>query len=154
MSRIMSYDRIWAECSEHPGKWHERRDFEEYNLGNGFKGLFDRLYAQGHYVVLVAGGNYCFDELFLYADASDAAAFYEAGFMEWESFIADGDEGCGFQEVSLYQDGRRVATKSCEPTKRAGTGQGDDSIAKFEKAGEFVEHDEETHAEEGYEQLD
>jgi hypothetical protein len=140
----MSYDRIWVQNSEHPRGWLERRAAEKRNLGNEFEGHFNRLYAQGHFVVLVAGKNHCFDELFLFEDASGAHQFYESGFQKWESFIGDDDEGCGFQEASLYRGGQRVATKSCEPTKRAGTDHGDESEAQFERAAEFMEHDQMT----------
>jgi hypothetical protein len=54
----MSYDRIWVQSSEHPGGWLERRAAEKKNLGNEFEGDFSRLYAQGHFVVLVAGKNF------------------------------------------------------------------------------------------------
>ena len=114
----MSYDRIWVQSSEQLGGWLERRTAEAKNLGHEFDRHFNRLYAQGHYVVLVAGKNYCFDELFLFEIDTDAQEFYGRGSDDWESYIGDDDEGCGFQEVSLYQGGRRVATKSCEPTKR------------------------------------
>ena len=63
-----------------------------------------RLHAQGHFVVLVAGKNFLSDELFLFEAATDAQEFYDRGFMKWESFIGDDDEGCGFLLVSLYRD--------------------------------------------------
>ena len=146
---IMSYDRIYIRTSQHPSGLLERRQAARMNLSEHFELTYNRLHALGNFVVLSAGKNFLFDELFLFEGASDAAAFYDSGFMKWESFPEQDDEGCGFQEVSLYRGGRRVATKSCEPTKRAGTDQGDDSVAKFEKAAEFVEHDEETHTEGG-----
>src|SRR5665213_1142535 len=111
--RTMSSDRIWVQSSEHPGGWLERRTAEKRDLGNEFEGHFNRLYAQGHYVVLVAGKNYCFDELFLFETGADAQHFYSKGFANWESFIGDDDEGCGFQKISLFRGGSRVATKSC-----------------------------------------
>src|ERR1019366_8342364 len=108
----MSYDRIWIQRSEHPGGWLERTVAERNSLGDEFNCLFDRLYAQGHSVVLVAGDNYCFDELFLFEIATAAQEFYDRGFHDWESFIKDDDEGCGFEEVSLYRGGHMVVTKS------------------------------------------
>jgi hypothetical protein len=94
-----------------------------------------------------------FDELFLFADASGAHQFYERGFQKWESFIGDDGEGSGFQEVSLYQGGRRIETKSFKPTKRIGTDHGAEFEAQFERATEFIEHEEDTHTEVSYEQL-
>jgi hypothetical protein len=77
-----------------------------------------RLYKQGNFVVLSAGKNFAFDELFVFEDAPNARAFYETGYSAFESFIGDDDEGYGFQEVALYRDGRRIARKSCAPTSR------------------------------------
>ena len=114
----MSYDRIWIQCVEHREHFHERSEAEKEGLLEEFTTQFDRLYAQGYFVVLVAGKNHCFDEIFLLEDAFDAGAFYESGFKDWESFIGDDDEGCDFQEVSLYRGGHLVATKSWAPTKR------------------------------------
>ena len=114
----MSYDRIWIASTEHPGGWLERRQAERLNLGDEFETSRKRLYAQGDFVVLIAGTNFLFDELFLFEQARDARDFYDNGFMKFESFIGDDDLGCGFEEISLYQAGKRVATKSCPPTKR------------------------------------
>jgi hypothetical protein len=72
-------------------------------LREEFHALYNRLYKQGHYVVLSAGNNCLFDELFLFEDASNAKTFFESGFLAWESFVEGDEEGCGFQEVSLYQ---------------------------------------------------
>jgi hypothetical protein len=114
----MSYDRIWVERSGHPKRFLERYKAEEMGLNIEFDALFDRLYEQGHFVVLSAGKNFLFDEVFLFEDASDARTFYKSGFLKWESFIGDDAEGCGFQEVSLYRARRRVASKSCAPSRR------------------------------------
>ena len=114
----MGYDRTWIESTEHPRGLLERREAAKKNLSDDFHANFSRLYAQGHFVVLVAGKNHLFDELFLFEDVSGACQFYERGFQKWESFIGDDDEGCGFQEVSLYRDGHLADTKSWAPTKR------------------------------------
>lgn len=114
----MGYDRIWIESNEHPNGLLERTEAEEKNVSDGFEINFNRLYAQGHRVVLVAGKNHCFEELFLFENSSDAREFYEYGFQKWESFIGDDEEGCGFEQVALYRDGHLVATKSCEPSMR------------------------------------
>ena len=112
----MSYDRVWIQCSKHRDHFHERSEAEEEGLLEEFYALCDRLYAQGHFVVLRAGKDLCSDELFLFEDASDAGAFYEVGFWEWESIIGDDDHACGFQEVSLYWAGGQVVTKACAPS--------------------------------------
>jgi hypothetical protein len=117
----MSYDRIWIERKEYPGGWLERGEAEKKNLNEEFYTNYSRLHAQGHAVVLLAGKNHLFDELFLFESLSGAYQFYEHDFQKWESFLGDDDEGCGFQEVSLYQDGHLVATKSSAPTKRLET---------------------------------
>jgi hypothetical protein len=113
----MSYDRIRIRTCQYPTGWLERRQAATMDLNEQFELTFIRLYAQGHFVVLVAGKNYCFDELFLFETAAEATDCYDSGFVMWESYIGD-DEGCGFQEVSLYRGGHMVATKSCAPTKR------------------------------------
>lgn len=85
----------------------------------GWKTFFaknSRLYEKGNFVVLVHGKNFIFDELFLFEGPPEARAFYEEGYRQWESFADDSDESCGFQEVSLYKDGRQIATKDSAPT--------------------------------------
>ena len=114
----MSYDRIWIEDCKHQGEWQERSNAERDGLLEEFITQFDRLYSQGHYVVLVAGANFCFDELFLFEASANAQDFYDSEFLAWESFPEADDEGCGFQEVSLYVSGLRVATKWWAPTRR------------------------------------
>jgi hypothetical protein len=112
----MSYDKIWIKRSEHPEEWLERSSAAKKNLNDEFNSNFDRLYTQGHFVVLVAGKNFLFDELFLFESSASAQNFYDSGFINWESFMGGDNEGCGFQEISLYSGGHLVATKSCEPT--------------------------------------
>ena len=114
----MSYDRIWIESTEHPRGLLERREAAKRNQSDYFYTNFNRLNSQGHFVVLSAGKNFLFDEKFMFESGADAQNFFDTGFMKFESFIGDGDEGCGFQEVSLYRNGHLTATKSCAPTKR------------------------------------
>ena len=71
----MSCDRIWIQRSEHPRGWLERRESERNNLGDEFMSHFNRLHAQGHFVVLVAGKNFLSDELFLFEAGADAQDF-------------------------------------------------------------------------------
>jgi hypothetical protein len=63
----------------------------------------------------VAGKNYGLDELFLFETSADALHFYDGDLSDFECFIGDEHEACGFDEVSLYDDGRRIATKVCAP---------------------------------------
>jgi hypothetical protein len=118
----MSYDRIWIESTEHPRGLLERWEAEKKNLSDDFDANFNRLYAQGDFVVLSAGKNCMFDEMFLFEAGTDAQEFYERGYRKWERFPIDEEEGFGFQEVTLYQDGHLVATKSCEPSTRIEVG--------------------------------
>ena len=114
----MSYDRIRIERKEYPGGWLERWEAEKKNLSDDFYANFNRLHTQGHFVVLSAGKNCLFDEMFLFEAGVDAQEFYQRGYRKWEKFPIDEEEGFGFQEVTLYQDGRLVATKSCPPSMR------------------------------------
>src|SRR5436305_335815 len=114
----MSYDRIWIHTDRHPNGWLERRHAATTNLSEQFALTCSRLYGQGHYVVLVAGNNHCDDALFLFETEAEAKEFYDSGFVKFESFIGSDDEGCGFQEVSLYGAGHMVATKSYASTRR------------------------------------
>jgi len=51
-----------------------------------------------------------------------SAEFYERGFAEWEKYSPRETESFGFDSVSLYEDGRLVATKSCPPSMRLEVG--------------------------------
>jgi hypothetical protein len=55
MAEIMIFDRIWIEHGEHPKRLLERSHAERRGLRQEFKTQFDRLNAQGHFVVLVPG---------------------------------------------------------------------------------------------------
>jgi len=112
----MGYDRIWIQSTEHPQGLLDGREAAKRNLSDDFNGICNRLFAQGHFVELVAGKNHLFEEIFLFEDAASGQLFYERDFRKWESFIEDGAEGCGFQRVSLYRNGHLVATKACEPS--------------------------------------
>ena len=120
----MSYDKMWIKCPKHLGLWHGRSEAEEYNDGEEFETACDRLYTQGHFVVLSDGENFISDEMFLFHTASDAQEFYDHGLQAREWVVEEDDEGCEFQEISLHGDQRRIATKSCEPTKRTGAKNG------------------------------
>jgi hypothetical protein len=114
----MSFDRVRIRTDQHPGGWLERSQAEKLNLSNEFGMTCTRLFTQGHYVVLSAGKNFAFDEIFLFEDTSDAGAFYASGFKDWESFPEDDDEGRGFEKVALFWAGGEMVMKECAPTMR------------------------------------
>ena len=115
----MSYDRVRIRINQLPGGWLERRQAEELDLIEEFEITCCSLYTHGHHVVLVAGNNHGFEELFLFDNGTEAQEFFDQGFLDWDSFPDGAGEGCGFQEVSLFQCGYRIATKSSQPTRRA-----------------------------------
>ena len=94
-------------------RWHESIHGENENLGHGFVANYERSYSQGHVVLLIPGKNYSKDELFFFETAADAQDFYNGDPRDFECFIGDQHEPCGFAEVSLYEGGRRIATKEC-----------------------------------------
>ena len=112
----MRYDGIWIQRDRNLVRWHKRIQGENKSQGDEFSADFERLYEQGHLVLLKPGKNYCLDELFLFETAAAALDFYDSDLQDFESFIGDEHEACGFQKVSLYIGGRRVATKSCAPS--------------------------------------
>jgi hypothetical protein len=117
----MRYDGIWIKRGRHLVRWHESIQGKNKSVGDDFADDFERLYRQGHVVLLVPGKNCDLDELFLFETAAEALAFYSSDLDDFESFIGDEREPCGFREVSLFYGGRRIATKSCEPTERLET---------------------------------
>lgn len=112
----MSYDRSWIKSEHLSENWIECQDANKKNLTEDFNAHFRRLREQGDFVVLSAGGNFVFDEVFLSDSHSALQELFDGGFRAWESNIDDAEEGCGFQEVSLYQKGRLVATKYSAPS--------------------------------------
>jgi hypothetical protein len=115
----MSFDHIWIKDTEEPRRWLDlyRLKREEARTKE-LNGEADRLLSLGIFVVLVAGKNYLHDEKFLFDDPAQARAFYEYGFKAWEFISENDEETMGFDQVSLYEAGRLIATKSVEPTKR------------------------------------
>lgn len=77
----MSYDRIWIKSNNFAEKWVERRQADRNKLGVAFDYHFDRLRQKGDYVVLVAGENLCFDELFLSDAPSALRVLYDHGHL-------------------------------------------------------------------------
>jgi hypothetical protein len=78
----------------------------------------DRLRKQGHLVTLSAGQNGAIEELFLFAIFDDARWFFSGEFLAYEYLIDD--QPCGFQEVSLFENGKLVETKSVPPSPTGG----------------------------------
>jgi hypothetical protein len=108
----MRYGGIWIKRGHLLVRSHERNQADD-----DFAADFERLYKQGHLVSLIPGKSHGLDELLMFETAEDALNFYNSDLRDFECFIGDDHEPCGFEEVSLYVDGRRVATKSCAPTK-------------------------------------
>lgn len=115
----MSYDHLWIRNVDDSSRWAdlcsssldetERRDLEADA---------NRLNAAGNSVTLSAGGNFSHDEKILFETIEDAEEFFATGFRTWECFPGDGPIGCGFQDVSLYNSGQLIATKSVPGTIR------------------------------------
>jgi hypothetical protein len=109
----MRFGGIWIQRGQRLVRSQERSQADDE-----FAADYERLCRLGHFVLLVPGKNYGLDELFFFESAADALHFYHGDLSDFECFIGDEHEACGFQEVSLYNDGRRVATKSCAPSTR------------------------------------
>jgi hypothetical protein len=110
----MSYDKVWMQCGGHQEKFQERNQAMGERTLADFDIQFDRLYRQGHFVVLEAGGNFMREELFLFEHAADARECYDRGFVEWESPNAN-RHGCGFQTASFHENQQGIASKSVDP---------------------------------------
>lgn len=120
----MSFNRVWIRVDELPGGWLERHQADELGLREEFEVTCYDLETRGHHVVLRAGQGHSFDEVFFFKSNTDAQEFFDHGFLKWESFIANDDEGCGFLEVSLHSGAHLIATKSSAPTIRIGVRNG------------------------------
>jgi len=113
----MRFEGIWIQGGHGLVRWHESIHGENKSLGDEFAADYERLYTQGNVALLVPGKNYGLDRLFFFETADDAWHFYNGDLSDFECFIGDEHEACG-QEVSLYNDGRWVATKACAPSTR------------------------------------
>ena len=111
----MSFNRVWIRVHELPGGWLERHQADALDLREQFEITCYGLETHGHHVVLRAGQGHSFDEIFFFKSSTDAQEFFDHGFLKWESFIAN-YASFGFGQISLYQAGKRVASKSCSPT--------------------------------------
>jgi hypothetical protein len=114
----MRFEGIWIQRGQRLARWHESIHGEDKSLCDEFAADYERLYGQGHLVLLVPGKNYGLDELFVFETAADALCFYNGDLQSFECSIGDEQEPCGFEEVSCYVDGRRVATKAVAPSTR------------------------------------
>ena len=127
----MSYDRVYVCPSADKKTWLRSHPTQEQNMEEFYR-EWDRLYKKGDLVVLSAG-MHLFDELFLFENSRDAQLFYEDGYRAWECFLVDEEEGCGFQEVSLYLNGRHAAFKNSPPTNWSDT-RGNPDVGTAEPA--------------------
>jgi hypothetical protein len=82
----------------------------EQGRSEEFRSECERLHQKGNFVVLIAGANFMFDDLYLFEEPTDAERFYQKDFAGRESMIDD--KPCGFQEISLYRHGKLVSTKA------------------------------------------
>ena len=105
----MSYDRVNLCRGLDQSTWSERNEMKKKGRWETFQSEADRLYLKGDFVVLVAGANFLFDELYLFDRPEDARQFYEVAFAGRESIVDD--KPCGFEEVSLYLGGKCIAQK-------------------------------------------
>jgi len=110
----MSYDKLWICPSIERSTWRERNQTKhEFSLGES-QPEFDRLHKKGNFVVLVHGAEYCIEELFVFVRLKDAIEFYESTYRTRAYERPDGSF-VGFQEVSLYLNGDRQASKEEGP---------------------------------------
>jgi hypothetical protein len=134
----MSYDRVYLCPTGDPNTWSERRQMAKQGRSEGFDAEADHLREKGDFVVLVAGANLMFGELYLFEQPEDANRFYEVDFASRES-IVDG-KSMGFQEISLYRSGKCVATKSQPaPTDQGAAVSLEQSNKEETSAGKAVE---------------
>jgi hypothetical protein len=90
--------------------------FNVENASFGHKNAFKSMRNSRLITNACTGKGYRLDEVFFFETADEAQQFYQSDLSDFECFIGDEHEPCGFEEVSLYIDGRRVATKSCTPS--------------------------------------
>jgi hypothetical protein len=112
----MRFEGIWIQRGQRLVRWHESIHGEDKSLGDEFAADYERLYMQGHLVLLVPGKNYDLDRMFFFETAAEALSFYNSDLESFECSIGDEHEPCGFDDVSLYKDRHRIATKSCPPS--------------------------------------
>lgn len=80
-------------------------------MGDAFEAYCNGLYTHGTCVVPVAGKNYWFDELFLFAAAADAHKFYGLGFHNRELFRESENGGCGVQRCCSIKSDYEFSTR-------------------------------------------
>jgi hypothetical protein len=112
----MRFEGIWIQRVQRLLRWHESIHGEDKSLGDEFAADYERLYMQRHLVLLVPGKNYGLERLFFFETGAEALHFYDGDLSDFECFIGDEHKACGFEEVSLYSGGCRIATKSCAPS--------------------------------------
>lgn len=107
----MRFGGIWIQRGQRLIRSQERSQADDE-----FAADFERLYKLGHRVLLVPGKNYGKDELFVFETAADALDVYDGDLSDFECFLGNECVPCGFEDISLYRDGCRVASKSCAPS--------------------------------------
>src|ERR1700733_6070834 len=80
---VTRYDGIWIQRGERLVRSHEG---DHGLIDEEFANDYERLYGQGHLVLLVPGKNHSLDELFFFETAADARQFYEGDLGEFECF--------------------------------------------------------------------
>ena len=94
--------------------WRERDQTQhDFSLAE-FQLEFDRLYKKGNFVVLVHGAEYISDELFVFVKLNDAIEVFESKYRA-SAYQREDGSFVGFEEVSLYLNGHRQATKEEGP---------------------------------------
>ena len=73
----MRFEGIWIQRGQRLARWHESIHGENNSLGDQFAADYERLYTQGHLVLLVPGKNYGLDRLFFFETAAEALHFYD-----------------------------------------------------------------------------
>ena len=111
----MSYDRVHVCHGIDRQSWTERREAEQAGHGDEFDVEAGGLHREGNFVVLSAGANFLFDELYLFAKADHAREFFRSGFISRESVLSG--IPVGFQNIALHIKGRLVARKELSATE-------------------------------------
>ena len=115
----MSYDKIWIEHKEYPGRWLERWEAEKKNLSDEFYTNHYRLRAQGNFVVLSAGKNCSFDD----SELADDVQFNDPKLMNPSPMLWSADDciqNClsGYPYVGFRWLCRRLGLTPAETLKR------------------------------------
>lgn len=111
----MSYDRAYICHGIDRQSWTEKREAEKAGRGAEFSAEGKVLYEKGSFVVLNAGANCCFDELYLFDNPAHAKEFFGSVSISRESVLRG--IPAGFQDIALHIKGRLVARKELSATE-------------------------------------